>query len=76
MPATSPPAIAPATSTAPIETHQRIAASRVGKIVTRQARREKQEHRPHFTFELAGDCHDLATTVARADAPIGNRPVP
>ena len=31
MPATSPPIIAPATSTAPIETHQRIAALRSSK---------------------------------------------
>src|ERR1700694_1176638 len=46
MPATSPPAIAPATSTAPIETHQRIAAlPSSDAMVTRKLRGEKREHR-------------------------------
>src|SRR6476661_1042423 len=45
MPATSPPAKAPATSTAPIETHQRIAAlPSFGAMVTRKSALEKQEH--------------------------------
>src|SRR5258708_4175526 len=45
IPATSPPAIAPATSTAPIETHQRIAALlSYGAMVTRKPAFEKQEH--------------------------------
>src|ERR1700722_15134047 len=54
MPATSPPAIAPATSTAPIETYQRIAAlPSYDRMLTRKAAFEKREHDLAFTFRLA-----------------------
>src|ERR1700730_10313038 len=53
MPATSPPAIAPATSTAPIETYQRIAAlPSCDRMLTRKATFEKREHDLTFTFKL------------------------
>src|SRR5439155_321344 len=46
IPATSPPAIVPATSTAPIETHQRIAAlPSYAAMVTRKPAFGKREHR-------------------------------
>src|SRR5437667_10424098 len=46
MPATSPPAIAPATSTIPTETHQRMAALPYPftRMVTPKAHREKRKH--------------------------------
>src|SRR5882724_11292185 len=45
MPATSPPTIAPATSTAPTEIHQRMAPSRpFTRMVTPKTRREKPKH--------------------------------
>src|ERR1700686_1388685 len=54
-PATSPPAIAPATSTAPIEIYQRIAAlPSSGAMVTRKMAFEKREHAYVFTFKSAG----------------------
>src|ERR1700692_4264681 len=53
MPTTSPPAIAPATSTAPIETYQRIAAlPSCDRMLTRKATFEKREHDLTFTFKL------------------------
>jgi len=53
-PATSPPAIAPATSTAPIETHQRIAAlPSYDAMVTRKQAFAKREHRLSLHIQVS-----------------------
>src|SRR4051812_29103140 len=57
-PGASPPANIPATSTAPIETHQRIAVLPYHAMVTRKSGRAKPEGGAPFTFRL----------VARKDA--------
>src|SRR3954467_11727403 len=51
-PVASPPATIPATSTAPIETHQRIAVLPYDAMVARQSGRAKPEGGAAFTFRL------------------------
>src|SRR6185437_16802563 len=52
--ATSPPVTAPASSNAPIETHQRISGPPSSmRIVTRKMHSEKYEDRLCFTFRLS-----------------------
>src|SRR6476620_4580195 len=74
MPATSPPTIAPATSTVPTETHQRMAAlPSFTRMVAPEARREKRKHGVvvHIA-EIAAKTSATITAVVPAKAGIHN----